>query len=61
MAANGVSMTESQVEASGEGRVPVVPIEILEDPWTPAAEVERIAADLARRRCGERTTYGRPT
>jgi hypothetical protein len=61
MAANGVPMTEPKAETSGKGRVPLVPIEILEDPYTPAAEVERIAADMARRGRGERTTCGKPT
>ena len=42
---------ELTVPGRGEGRDPLVSVEILEDPWTPAWEVERIA--LAVRLAGE--------
>lgn len=59
MAANGISVVVQEVEA-GKVAAPLVPIEILEDPWTPVAEVERIAAEVARQGRGGRGSGQRP-
>ncbi len=40
---------EVNVQYRGEGRDPLVSVEILEDPWTPAWEVGRIAQAVSRR------------
>jgi len=40
---------ELTVLGRGEGRDPLVSVEILEDPWTPALEVERIAFAVRQR------------
>jgi hypothetical protein len=40
---------ELSVPEKGEGRDPLVSAEILEDPWTPALEVERIALAVRQR------------
>ncbi len=45
------TVREPDLQARGDGRDSLVSVEILEDPWTPAWEVERIA--LAVRRTGE--------
>ncbi len=39
---------EFAVQEGREGRGPLVSVEILEDPWTPAWEVERIANAASR-------------
>jgi hypothetical protein len=60
MAPNGIATTEPKAETARKDLVPPVPIEILEDPWTPAAEVAWIAAALAQRGYANRRTCGRP-
>ncbi len=40
---------ELALQEGREGRDPLVSVEILEDPWTPAWEVERIARAVRRR------------
>lgn len=49
MLVKGDTAQELNVQDRGEGRGPVVSLEILEDPWTPAWEVERIANAVGRR------------
>ena len=41
----------SDMKTKNGAKVPVspIPIEILEDPWTPAWEVTRIATEVARK------------
>jgi hypothetical protein len=40
------------VQDRGDGRDPLVSVEILEDPWTPPWEVARIALAVRRREEG---------
>ena len=49
MIVNGDAARELNVQDRGDGRDPLVSVEILEDPWTPAREVERIASAVSRR------------
>ena len=49
MIGNGDTARELNAQDRGEGRDPLISVEILEDPWTPAREVERIASAVGRR------------
>lgn len=49
MATQAALMSDPKVENGARDPVSPIPIEILEDPWTPAWEVARIATEAARR------------
>jgi hypothetical protein len=49
MMVSGDTARELNVQGRGDGRDPLVSVEILEDPWTPPWEVARIAIAVRRR------------
>ncbi len=49
MAVTGEITSEPNAPNGADGGDFLVPIEILEDPWTPAWELARIASEVAQR------------
>ncbi len=49
MATHAALTSDPKAENGAKDHFPPIPIEILEDPWTPAWEVARIATEVVRK------------